>query len=125
VVLKLKTGDFRTFTRHLRLSGPTRLPDLLFEAARTLLAKEAGGTAYRLIGIGASPLLPGELADQPDLADPKAPRRIAAQDAIDALRGRFGAAVIGRGRGLAQPMPASTASGASGRVARPPRSGRQ
>ena len=47
--------------------------------------------AFRLIGIGASPLLPGEAADQPDLADPDSPRRNATQQAIDALRGRFGA----------------------------------
>jgi len=37
------------------------LPGRLFEAARALLLREATGTAVRLIGIGASPLLP--LAD--------------------------------------------------------------
>jgi DNA polymerase IV len=100
VVLKLKTSAFATRTRAQRLAGPTTLPDLLFEAARALLARETDGTAYRLIGIGASPLLPGHLADQPDLADPDAPRKLAAQTAIDALRARFGAAVIGKGRGL-------------------------
>jgi DNA polymerase-4 len=64
------------------------------------LGKEADGTAYRLIGIGAAPLMPAATADQPDLADPDAPRRAAAQSAIDALRGRFGNTVIVRGRGL-------------------------
>ncbi|MCW3477858.1 DNA polymerase IV [Rhodovastum sp. RN2-1] len=100
VVLKLKTSAFAIRTRAQRLASPTRLPDLLFEAARGLLARETDGTAYRLIGIGAAPLLPGHLADQPDLADPEAPRRVAAQAAIDALRSKFGAAVIGKGRGL-------------------------
>jgi DNA polymerase-4 len=100
VVLKLKTAAFASRTRAYRLPGPTRLPDTLFAAARTLLAREVDGTAYRLIGIGAAPLLPGEAADQPDLADPDGPRRNAAQAAIDALRGRFGAEVIGRGRGF-------------------------
>jgi DNA polymerase-4 len=100
VVLKLKTSAFATRTRVQRLSGPTRLPDRLFEAARALLAKEIDGTAYRLIGIIASALLPGHEADQPDLADPSVGRRVAAQSAIDTLRTRFGAGVIGRGRGL-------------------------
>jgi len=75
------------------------LPDLLFDAARSLLRREVDGTAFRLIGIGASPLLPGHLADLPDLADPQAPRRVAMQRAVDALRSRFGDGVIGRGRG--------------------------
>jgi DNA polymerase-4 len=100
VVLKLKTAGFALRTRAHRLGGPTRLPDLLFETARTLLAREVDGTAFRLIGIGAHPLAPGHLADQPDLADPEAPRRVAAQAAIDALRKRFGDKAVIRGRGL-------------------------
>ncbi|MBN8893127.1 MAG: DNA polymerase IV [Rhodospirillales bacterium 70-18] len=100
VVLKLKTAGFAGRTRAHRLHTPTCLPDTLFAAARTLLAREADGTAFRLIGIGASPLMPGEAADQPDLADPGAPRRVAAQQAIDTLRGKFGAGAILRGRGL-------------------------
>jgi DNA polymerase-4 len=100
VVLKLKTAAFATRTRALRLPNPTRLPDTLFAAARTLLSREVDGTRYRLIGIGAAPLVSGEAADQPDLADPDAPRRNAAQQAIDSLRGRFGLTVIGRGRGF-------------------------
>jgi DNA polymerase IV len=99
-VLKLKTNRFALRTRHARLAGPTQLPDVLFEAARGLLTKEADGTAFRLIGIGANPLLPGATADQPDLAEPDRKRRVAAQAAIDALRARFGADAIGRGRGL-------------------------
>jgi DNA polymerase-4 len=100
VVLKLKTAGFVLHTRAHRFDFPTRLPDLLFEAARAMLAREADGTAFRLIGIGAQPLLPGDRADQPDLADPRSPRRIAAQEAIDALRARFGAKAVVRGRGL-------------------------
>ena len=59
-----------------------------------------GRHAFRLIGIGANPLLPAHLADQPDLADPDAPRRSARQAAIDALQSRYGAAIITRGRSL-------------------------
>lgn len=100
VVLKLKTAGFALRTRARRLAGPTRLPDMLFAEARAMLAREADGTPYRLIGIGAQPLAPGAAADQPDLAEPERQRLKAAQQAIDALRARFGAAAVGRGRGL-------------------------
>jgi DNA polymerase-4 len=100
VVLKLKTAAFASRTRAQRLPNPTVLPDVLFAAARTLLAREVDGTAFRLIGVGAASLLPLSQADPPDLADPEAPRRAAAQAAVDALRVRFGTAAIGRGRSL-------------------------
>jgi DNA polymerase IV len=100
VVLKLKTGRFASRTRAQRLPGPSRLPDTLFEAARAMLAREIDGTAYRLIGIGAHPIAPGDAADRPDLADPNGPKRVATQAAIDALRAKFGSAAIGRGRGF-------------------------
>jgi DNA polymerase-4 len=100
VVLKLKTAQFASRTRTARLAQPTALPDTLFEAARGLLVREVDGTAFRLIGIGASGLAPLSDADHGDLADPDAPLRVARQGAIDALRARFGASVIGRGRGL-------------------------
>jgi DNA polymerase-4 len=100
VVLKLKTSRFALRTRAARLSSPTVLPDRLFDLARSLLAKEAVGIEFRLIGIGANPLVAGSTADLGDLADPTTPRRAAAQAAIDALRGRFGDAAITRGRSL-------------------------
>jgi DNA polymerase-4 len=65
-----------------------------------MLAREADGTAFRLLGLGAQPLRPKADADPIDLADPDAARRVARQQAVDKLRDRFGAAIIGRGRGL-------------------------
>jgi DNA polymerase-4 len=102
VVLKLKTAQFSIRTRAARLPSPTTLPDRLFAAARDLLLREATGTAFRLIGIGASALVPRSEADRGDLADAVTPRLAAAQAAIDALRNRYGAAAIGRGRGFTQ-----------------------
>ena len=98
LVLKLKTAQFATRTRSQRLPNPTQLPETMFEAARALLAREADGTAFRLIGIGAAPLAPEELADKGDLADTQTPRRRARQEAIDSLRARFGDSAIRRGR---------------------------
>ncbi|MCB4822003.1 DinB/UmuC family translesion DNA polymerase [Roseicella aerolata] len=100
IVLKLKTAGFAQRTRAARLPSPTRLPETLFVAARPPLAKEADGTAFRLIGIGAQPLAPAAAADRGDLADPKAPRRAARWQAAEALRARFGEAAVGLGRGM-------------------------
>jgi DNA polymerase IV len=105
VVLKLKTRDFAIRTRAARLPSPTVLPDRLFDAASALLVREATGTAFRLIGIGASPLLPLADADHGDLADTETPRRAATQAAIDVLRQRFGEAAVRRGRGWAENLP--------------------
>jgi DNA polymerase-4 len=110
VVLKLKTAAFATRTRAARLPSPTVLPDRMFEVACDLLAREATGMAFRLIGLGASPLLPLAGADHGDLADFQTPKRAAAQAAIDALRQRYGVAAISRGRGwegaeVASPSP--------------------
>jgi DNA polymerase-4 len=100
VTLKLKTAAFATRTRAVRLAQPTRLPDVIFAAARPLLEREADGTAFRLIGIGAQPLAPASEADRGDLADPEAPRRAARWQAVEALRAKFGEAAVVRGRGL-------------------------
>jgi DNA polymerase-4 len=100
VTLKLKTGKHVLRTRSLRLPFPTALPDLLFAAGQGMLARETDGTAFRLLGLGAQPLRPAAEADPRDLADPDAARRVARQQAVDKLRDRFGAAIIGRGRGL-------------------------
>jgi DNA polymerase-4 len=100
IVLKLKTDKFVSRTRNQRLANPTQLPETLFEAARDMLRREADGTLFRLIGIGATPLAPAADADRGDLADTMAVRRQARQAAIDKLRTRFGAGAVQRGRGL-------------------------
>ena len=100
VVLKLKTAEFASRTRAQKFAGPTGLPDRLFAVARELLAREVDGTKFRLIGIGASPLLARDGADHGDLADSETPRLAATQAAIDALRNRFGTEIINRGRSL-------------------------
>ncbi len=100
IVLKLKTASFVSRTRSQRLARPTVLPERLFAQARPLLARETDGTRFRLIGIGAAPILPRALADPIDLADPNGARQVRKQDAIDALRARYGRDAIRRGREL-------------------------
>ncbi len=100
VVLKLKTADFKTRTRNQTLHDPTQLADVIYRIAAPLLAKEATGTAFRLLGVGISQLGPADLADPPDMLDPAATRRATAERAMDRLRARFGDKSIGKGRGL-------------------------
>jgi DNA polymerase-4 len=102
VTLKLKTPDFRGRTRSRTLETPTRLAGRIFETGRDLLAGEASGERFRLIGIGVDDLHPIADADPPDLMDPGLPRRIAAEAAIDALRQRFGATIVNRGIAFGQ-----------------------
>ncbi len=100
VTLKLKNADFALRTRTLRLTAPTTLPDTLFDHAITLLGPELDGTAFRLIGLAAAPLLPADQADKGDLLDTETPRRASRQAAIDRLAERFGPNAVRRGRGL-------------------------
>ncbi len=69
VVLKLKTTDFRLRTRTAGLAHPTQSADVIYRAGVALLAREADGTRFRLIGIGAARLTDAALADPPDLLE--------------------------------------------------------
>ena len=100
VTVKLKRADFRIFTRSATLAHATQQAETLYRCAARLVEKEADGTAWRLIGIGASRYVPAAEADPPDLADPRAHARRDVERAIDAIRERFGDDAIGHGRGL-------------------------
>ena len=99
VTLKLKTAGFRTVTRSRRLQTATRSADQMFRVAEPLLAREADGRAFRLIGIGAYHLVEAGQPPQADLfaADPGDGDL---DEALDALRDRFGEDAIVRGRGF-------------------------
>jgi DNA polymerase IV len=100
VVLKLKTAAFRIRTRSATLDNPTQLSDVLFRVGRTLLAREADGTRYRLLGIGLSKIEPADKCDPPNLLDERAMRRAATERAIDSVRAKFGEVALRRGRSL-------------------------
>jgi DNA polymerase-4 len=97
VTLKLKTADFRTRTRARGLSDPTQLAGRIFATGRDLLAREADGTRYRLLGIGVSNLAEADGADPADLVDLGGARKAAAERAVDRLRGRFGESAVTKG----------------------------
>ncbi len=101
VTLKLKRGDFQLITRRSTLGDPTQLTDRIYRAARDLFVQAAGKGPFRLIGVGISDLCGEDQADQsPDLLDPDAAKRAAAERAADAIRARFGPEAIMKGRSL-------------------------
>ena len=102
VTLKLKTADFRIITRARRLGTATQSAEEMFRAAGPLLAREADGRAFRLIGIGAHDLAPASATQalQGDLFGGSAPDRDRVDEALDAVRERFGEDAITRGRGF-------------------------
>ena len=69
VVLKLKTGDFRLRTRSATLSTATRRAEVIADAGRRLLRREADGTRYRLLGVGVQKLGPAGDADPADMLE--------------------------------------------------------
>ena len=101
VTLKLKRKDFQLVTRRHALPDPTQLTDRIYRAARDLFDHAGTRGAFRLIGVGISDLAPEDQADlSQDLLDPAATRRAAAERATDAIRAKFGAEAIIKGRAL-------------------------
>jgi DNA polymerase-4 len=98
VTLKLKSAGFRLRTRARHLMIPTQLANVLYETGRQLLARETDGTAFRLIGIGASGLSEATGEDPSDLLEPAIARRAAAERAMDRVRNRFGKDAVVRGK---------------------------
>lgn len=101
VTLKLKKGDFQLISRRHGLSDPTQLTDRIYRAACDLFRPELAKGPFRLIGVGIADLAPEAEADLlGDLLDPEAAKRAKAERATDAIRARFGADAIVKGRSL-------------------------
>ena len=100
VTLKLKTSKFKQLSRSRKLSDPTQLADELYRVGISLLEQVVDGTAFRLIGIGASDLGSSKNADPPSLLDPDRGRRAEIEAAMDAVRKKLGRDAIVKGRGF-------------------------
>ncbi|HWA61055.1 MAG TPA: DNA polymerase IV [Caulobacteraceae bacterium] len=108
VTLKLRDSVFRIVTRRKTLPVATQTAKTLFSVGRALLKPEIGGAAYRLIGIGLSDLVDGDLAAS-DFFSGDETRALRSEKALDVLRARFGAAAVVSARALKQPPPAKQA----------------
>ncbi len=101
VTLKLKRGDFQLVTRRHSLPDPTQLTDRIYRAAKDLFDHAGVAGPFRLIGVGISDLAPEAEADlSRDLLDLQAGQRAKAERATDAIRAKFGAGAIIKGRSL-------------------------
>ena len=87
VHLKVRTGDFTTFTRAHTLREPTDLAEAIVTAVRDLYAQrvDLGGRGVRLLGVGVSGLVSrGEIRASlfPDAAATRSRKLAAAEDAV-------------------------------------------
>jgi DNA polymerase-4 len=97
VTLKLRTPDFKIHTRRRTIPVPTQTARTLFAVGRELLAKEATGRPYRLIGVGLAELVEaGAVEDDFFAGDER--RALAGEKTLDAIRARFGAGAVTSGR---------------------------
>jgi DNA polymerase-4 len=104
VTLKLRTTDFRIVTRRRTLPVATQTAHTLFKVGRELLAREATGRPWRLIGIGVADLVDADQAGADFFADGEK-KALASERTLDAIRDRFGADAVTSGRLLrARPM---------------------
>jgi len=98
VRVRLKTSDFRSFSRQCTLSAPTDVADALYRAGLELLDRFDHPGPFRLVGLTAHDLRQRADVAQLDLLGSDRERRL--EVALDELSARFGDNVIRRARDL-------------------------
>jgi DNA polymerase-4 len=96
VSVKIRRGDFTTFTRQRALGKPTQDTAIVSAAAKTLLEAwlaTCPKAAVRLLGVGVSDL---QVLSQGDLFDAGPARGSRLDTAIDGIRDRFGTDMLTR-----------------------------
>ena len=87
------------------LPTPTQTAKTLFAVGRDLLAREATGRPWRLIGIGLTELLDAGAVEH-DLFAEDERRALLGEQTVDRLKARFGPGAVTSGRALgAKPAP--------------------
>lgn len=107
ITLKLKRADFTQVTRRVTLDEPTNSSNSIYEQGRKLLGQFRPSGKFRLIGVGISNLVPAEeVPKQLDLfkkADPEERSWEDVEQAMDAIKEKFGRDAIKRGGLLKDP----------------------
>ena len=97
VTLKLRTTDFKIHTRRRTIPVATQTAKTLFAVGRELLAPEATGRPYRLIGIGLAALIEAAAVEGDFFAGDEK-KALAGEKTLDAIRAKFGAGAVTSGR---------------------------
>jgi DNA polymerase-4 len=97
VTLKLRATDFKIVTRRRTLPVATQTAHTLFKVGRELLAREATGKPWRLIGIGIADLIDADGANDDFFAGDEK-KALASERSIDVLRAKFGPDAVTSGR---------------------------
>jgi DNA polymerase-4 len=101
VVVKIRRGDFKTYTRQRAIKPPTQETRPIAAAAAGLLdewLKLQPRAAIRLLGVGATDLTSSSQLDL--FAVPESARNQHLDAAIDGIRAKFGTAALARGSSL-------------------------
>ncbi len=100
VRIKVRTGDFTTWTRERRLPSPTDLTESIVRASRDLFRERIclGRRGVRLLGVGVSGLEPAGSGQGGLFPDPVEERARRVARATDTVRERLGDEAITRAR---------------------------
>ncbi len=101
IAIKLRYGDFTTFTRQTTLPQPTHLDRDIFEQAWALFERHWNKRAVRLVGVAARQLSPS--ARQLDLFEQRDDRADRLTRAVDDIRHKYGTESLRRGSTLRPP----------------------
>ena len=100
VHLKVRTGDFTTWTRSLTLPEPTDLAEVIVDSARRLLKDRISlrGRGVRLLGVGVSGLEAAGSGQAELFPDPRQVQAHRVAEVADQVRRRFGEEALTRAR---------------------------
>lgn len=97
ITVKLKYADFRQVTRSVTLPGPTQATETIFDTAVNLLRAQPLSRKVRLIGVGASHLVPESAPSQMTLFAEVADRNATWEkidQTVDAITRKFGRGAV-------------------------------
>jgi len=106
VTVKIRRGDFTTYTRQRRFEPPTQETRVITSLATSLLdgwLASQPRAALRLLGVGVSELAPSTQLDL--FTAPQTARNRELDAAVDRIRERFGKVALTRASSLERPAP--------------------